>query len=409
MTKGERSIQILKRFEFSSSLQRMSVIVRENETLTAYVKGSPEKIRELCVSVPANYHAVLESYVRNGYRVLGCAKRSIEAVENERGDIEHSLQFIGLLIMQNKLKPITTSIIDKLYEANIRTIMVTGDNILTAISVARQCRIVRPDQSIYLGDLNDDGAIDWKDFDQNSNQLDRNSLLPSHLQRSQEVEQHQVQEKSALQCSHKKSFKEIADEINHENYDDIVDVVDDFEVPWEHDANFTIAVTGKLFMHLYHHHRRTFGLMLERASVFARMKPDEKALLIQTLQQISRKALCGMCGDGANDCGALKTADIGVSLSEAEASIAAPFTSRIQDISCIVKILREGRASLVTSFSCFKFMALYSMIQFTTVTLLYFVGSNLGDWQFLYIDLFIIIPLAATMGLTKSYKTLVPF
>ena len=57
-----------------------------------------------------------------------------------------------------------------------------------------------------------------------------------------------------------------------------------------------------------------------------------------------------MCGDGANDCGALKAADVGISLSEAEASIAAPFTSKIQDISCIIKLLREGRASLVTSF-----------------------------------------------------------
>jgi len=36
-----------------------------------------------------------------------------------------------------------------------------------------------------------------------------------------------------------------------------------------------------------------------------------------------------MCGDGANDCAALKTADSGISLSSSDASIAAPFTSQI--------------------------------------------------------------------------------
>ena len=90
--------------------------------------------------------------------------------------------------------------------------------------------------------------------------------------------------------------------------------------------------------------------MLERAQVFARMRPEDKASLVAYLQGINRKALVGMCGDGANDCAALKTADVGISLSEAEASIAAPFTSKIQDISCVIKVLREGRAALVTSF-----------------------------------------------------------
>ena len=57
-----------------------------------------------------------------------------------------------------------------------------------------------------------------------------------------------------------------------------------------------------------------------------------------------------MCGDGANDCRALKQADAGLSLSEAEASIAAPFTSKVPNISCIITLLREGRAALTTTF-----------------------------------------------------------
>ena len=68
------------------------------------------------------------------------------------------------------------------------------------------------------------------------------------------------------------------------------------------------------------------------------MSPDEKHELVEKLQSIGY--CCGFCGDGANDCGALKAADVGISLSEAEASVAAPFTSRVFDITCVPEVIR---------------------------------------------------------------------
>lgn len=111
-----------------------------------------------------------------------------------------------------------------------------------------------------------------------------------------------------------------------------------------------------------------------------------------------------MCGDGANDCGALKAAHAGISLSEAESSVASPFTSRDPNIECVVKVIREGRAALVTSFGIFKYMAAYSLTQFASVMILYSIDSNLGDTQYLYIDLFEITVFAFLLGRTEAYE-----
>ena len=62
---------------------------------------------------------------------------------------------------------------------------------------------------------------------------------------------------------------------------------------------------------------------------------------------------------------------------------------------------------MVTSFGVFKYMALYSMVQFISVLVLYTLHTNLSDNQFLYIDLAITTTVAILMGWTGPWETLV--
>ena len=46
---------------------------------------------------------------------------------------------------------------------NIRTIMATGDNMLTAISVGRECNIIEKEKPVYFGDVSNDCII-WQNL-----------------------------------------------------------------------------------------------------------------------------------------------------------------------------------------------------------------------------------------------------
>ena len=51
-------------------------------------------------------------------------------------------------------------------------------------------------------------------------------------------------------------------------------------------------------------------------------------------------------------------------------------------------------------------MGLYAMIQYMNVVILYKIGSNLSDFEFLWEDLAIAVPLAFLMGATNPADTL---
>jgi cation-transporting P-type ATPase 13A2 len=59
-----------------------------------------------------------------------------------RDKAETDLTFLGFVIFENKVKPSTNGVIEELRYAGIRQIMCTGDNVLTAISVAKDCNLM---------------------------------------------------------------------------------------------------------------------------------------------------------------------------------------------------------------------------------------------------------------------------
>jgi magnesium-transporting ATPase (P-type) len=143
------TVALRRRFDFNSALMRSSSVVSCSNSNRAFIKGAPEKVRELCIGeIPSNFDAILEEYTKNGYRVIALAHKELSADLSlrihscNRDEIEHGLTFLGFLIMENRLKPESTGVLSNLKECEINSIMATGDNVLTAISVARQCHII---------------------------------------------------------------------------------------------------------------------------------------------------------------------------------------------------------------------------------------------------------------------------
>jgi cation-transporting P-type ATPase 13A2 len=163
------------------------------------------------ILVPSDYDEQLAYYTHNGYRVIACATKHIpklswvKAQKMKRHEVENNLSFVGFIIFENKLKPSTAPVLRELLSANIRAIMVTGDNILTAISVARECNLLNKNAHCFVprfvdGKLfcllacssitwlikiplgnskNANAQLQWESIDNPAYQLDAQTLLVS--------------------------------------------------------------------------------------------------------------------------------------------------------------------------------------------------------------------------------------
>ena len=471
--KNRYEIAIAKRFDFSSKLQRMTVIGKNinEDFFKVFCKGSPEKIKELCdpSTIPESFDETLNNYTTRGYRVLGMAAKSLkmsfkQSQEIRRDIVEKNMIFLGLLIVQNKLKEKTKECLEKFDNADLRMVMATGDNILTAICVSKDCNLIRKNQEMISCSIENVNGIDklkWEKLEDDRNDdmisifenrrdlltneaLINNDTLKINTKTTNTLYDfyppENINQGENMESAYKKKLKNIHQNnfLKDEDNNSVIlsrsnsimsqkskgsfipKLMIEEKVPYTlcKDDSFGIAISGPTFERLFLLNDRymkkkdelfksahdAFRLVLKNGRVFARMAPNHKALLVEAFKKEGFMTL--MCGDGANDCSALRTAHVSVSLSEGEASIAGHFNSKINDVSCVFELLIEGKCSLSTSMCTFKFMMLYSIIQFFCLILMMVYNTYLNDYQFFFIDILLVFPLEFFLAIQKPSSEL---
>ncbi|KAL0142124.1 hypothetical protein V8B55DRAFT_1495122 [Mucor lusitanicus] len=357
-TNEKKLVHVVRRFEFVHARASQSVAVLDPETqhVHVFLKGSFERVKYLSHpdSIPVDYDQQAAKYAQEGCYVLSMAHRDIGVLGQDvtmeqlksmtRDELEQDCSFAGFVLFRNMLKHDTTDAIAELKGGDTRVVMITGDTALTGIFIARQCGMIEPHQRILLGDLVN-GTVVWHDV-------------------------------------------ESGDQVD-------VDQVIDQDPREEHEKRVELAITGRAFEALIKEDRMRKYLLMTR--VFSRMTPNDKVMCVQLHME---KGVTAMCGDGGNDCGALRAAHVGLALSEAEASIVSPFSTSNRSIMQCVELLKQGRSALATSFSNYKFMILYGNVMSWWELLMFYFSVIAPQPQWITIDGF--ITTLMTLAITQA-------
>jgi len=267
------SVQILQRHHFSSALQRMSCVVANTHTNDCYTvaKGSPEAILQHCLSNESidriAYTETATSLAKKGYRVIALAYKQLhnelehKDAMRDRSLCESGLTFAGFLCFTCRVRKDTKEVLRALREGGIGTRMITGDAMLTAAHVARQVDMVPNGAKLALLELDGSWTLEKDCNGESTAKLDEDLTA---------------------------------------------------ELIYDLSTKYKLCTSGKA-LPLLSFDRST----VQYFTVFARCKPQDKEWILESLQSSVEGyegQACGMCGDGANDVGALRGADVGVAL-----------------------------------------------------------------------------------------------
>eukprot|EP00929_Paragymnodinium_shiwhaense_P113015 TRINITY_DN81280_c0_g1_i1.p1 TRINITY_DN81280_c0_g1~~TRINITY_DN81280_c0_g1_i1.p1 ORF type:complete len:1486 (+),score=495.64 TRINITY_DN81280_c0_g1_i1:141-4598(+) len=276
-------VNIEQRYHFSSELQRMSVICKVTSSGSqvpagtyCLTKGSPEVIGRLCKTKPEWFDTTYTAMAEKGARVLALAYRHVSSdrdmakqfAQKPREEGEVDLTFAGFIAFKCETRKDSKLVIQALQDSKQECIMLTGDAPLTALSVGFEVGIARKpaEKALILAQKEGSAdALEWR---------------PATT--------------AALKSGKPQSF--VPSEIS------------------KLAADYDLVITGKtLELALNAESAKQLEEHLHSVCIYARLSPWQKEQVIQAVKR-NQKAATLMCGDGGNDVGALKEADVGLAL-----------------------------------------------------------------------------------------------
>ena len=150
--------QLQREYPLSRELLAMSRvwISTDGDDLVIAAKGAPEAIADLCHFDQARFKWLekhIEMLSNQGKRVIGVARAKYRKAELPEQQHDFLFEFVGLLGLEDPVRPNVRDAIEECYTAGIRTIMITGDYPGTAKSIARQIGLRNPERFLSGSEL----------------------------------------------------------------------------------------------------------------------------------------------------------------------------------------------------------------------------------------------------------------
>ena len=172
--------RFIKEFPFDQVLKRRTVVWEEKSgSVEVLSVGGPESILEisskflkgvkeleLSSEVRQEINQVFQALAGQGYRMLGLAyKKFFQTSGQTREQIEKDMVFTGLAAIYDAPRPEAAQAVKNCQQAGIRVIMITGDNELTALAIAKEVGLVYPASGPASGGANEKAVV-GKQLDQ---------------------------------------------------------------------------------------------------------------------------------------------------------------------------------------------------------------------------------------------------